>query len=119
MISDRFLDSSRAYQGGGSGLSDADITALHQIGSNGLLPDRTLVLRLDPAEAGRRADHRDASRPDRIQARDSRFHAEGDVAFFSYAERDPARVRLIDAAGDPADVTQKLLAEIADLLAPI
>lgn len=119
VISDRFLDSSRAYQGGGSGLSDADIMALHQIGSNGLLPDRTLVLRLDPAEAGRRADHRDANSPDRIQARDSRFHADVDVAFFSYAERDPARVRLIDAAGDPADVTQKLLAEIADLLAPI
>lgn len=119
VISDRFLDSSRAYQGGGSGLSDADIMALHQIGSSGLLPDRTLVLRLDPAEAGRRADERDASSPDRIQARDSRFHADVDVAFFSYAERDPARVRLIDAAGDPADVTQRLLAEIADLLAPI
>jgi dTMP kinase len=51
VISDRFLDSSRAYQGGGSGLSDADILTLHQIGSDGLMPDRTLVLRLDPAEA--------------------------------------------------------------------
>ncbi len=118
VISDRFIDSSRAYQGGGSGLSDADIMALHQIGSNGLLPDRTLVLRLDPAEATRRADDRDASRPDRIQARDSRFHADVDVAFFSFAERDPARVRLIDAAGDPGDVTNRLIVEIADLLEP-
>lgn len=118
VISDRFLDSSRAYQGGGSGLSDADILALHQIGSNGLMPDRTLVLRLDPAEATRRADQRDASRPDRIQARDSSFHADVDVAFFSYAERDPGRVRLIDAAGDPVDVTRRLIAEIADLLEP-
>ncbi len=118
VISDRFLDSSRAYQGGGSGLSDSDIMGLHQIGSNGLLPDRTLVLRLDTAEAGRRANERDASRPDRIQARDSRFHADVDVAFFSYAERDPGRVRLIDAAGDPADITNRLIAEIADLLEP-
>lgn len=116
VISDRFIDSSRAYQGGGSGLSDADILALHKIGSNGLMPDRTLVLRLDPAEAARRAAIRDDSRPDRIGGRDSGFHADVDVAFFSYAERDPARIRLIDAAGDPADVTSRLMAEIADLM---
>ena len=47
VISDRFIDSSRAYQGAGAGLSDADIMALHHIGSRGMLPDRTLVLRLD------------------------------------------------------------------------
>ncbi len=119
VISDRFLDSSRAYQGGGSGLSDADIMTLHQIGSNGQMPDRTLVLRLDPAEAAHRANQRDLSRPDRIQARDSSFHADVDVAFFSYAERDPARIRLIDAAGKPADVTNRMIAEIADLLAAV
>ena len=116
VISDRFIDSSRAYQGGGSGLSDTDILALHKIGSNGLMPDRTLVLRLDPAEAARRAAIRDDSRPDRIGGRDPGFHADVDVAFFSYAERDPARIRLIDAAGDPADVTSRLMAEIADLM---
>lgn len=116
VISDRFIDSSRAYQGGGSGLSDADILALHKIGSNGLMPDRTLVLRLDPAEAARRAAIRDDSRPDRIGGRDPGFHADVDVAFFSYAERDPARIRLIDAAGDPADVTSRLMTEIADLM---
>lgn len=116
VISDRFIDSSRAYQGGGSGLSDTDILALHKIGSNGLMPDRTLVLRLDPAEAARRAAIRDDSRPDRIGGRDSGFHADVDVAFFSYAERDPARIRLIDAAGDPADVTSRLMTEIADLM---
>ena len=116
VISDRFIDSSRAYQGGGSGLSDTDILALHKIGSNGLMPDRTLVLRLDPAEAARRAAIRDDSRPDRIGGRDSGFHADVDVAFFSYAERDPTRIRLIDAAGDPADVTSRLMAEIADLM---
>jgi dTMP kinase len=118
VISDRFLDSSRAYQGGGSGLSDTDIMTLHQIGSNGLMPDRTLVLRLNPTEAAQRADSRDDSRPDRIQGRDAGFHADVDIAFFSYAERDPERVRLVDAAGKPADVTKRLIAEIADLLVP-
>lgn len=117
VISDRFLDSSRAYQGGGSGLSDADILALHRIGSNGLLPDRTLVLRLDAAEASRRALVRDDNKPDRIGGRATDFHADVDVAFVSYAERDP-RVRLIDASGKPQDVTARLLAEISDLLQP-
>lgn len=117
VISDRFIDSSRAYQGGGSGLSDADILTLHDIGSRGLLPDRTLVLRLDTTESARRAAVRDGGKPDRIQGRDTRFHADVDMAFVSYAERDP-RVRLVNADGSPLDVTARLLAEIADLLAP-
>lgn len=119
VISDRFLDSSRAYQGGGSGLSDADILALHQIGSNGMIPDRTLVLRLERAEATRRAAIRDDNRPDRIGGRNSTFHSDVDIAFFSYAEKDPARVRLIDASGDATDVTNRLIGEIADLLKPL
>ncbi len=116
IISDRFIDSSRAYQGGGSGLSDADILTLHNIGSNGLMPDRTFVLRLDPKEAIGRAATRDSNRPDRIQGRDDSFHSDVDVAFVSYAERDP-RVRLIDASGKPEEVTIRLLAEVTDLLA--
>lgn len=116
VIADRFVDSSRAYQGGGSGLSDADILALHEIGSHGLMPDRTLVLRLDQHEAARRAAIRDENRHDRIQGRNADFHSDVDIAFVGYAERD-VRVRLIDAEGDPAAVTVRLLAEIADLLA--
>lgn len=115
VISDRFIDSSRAYQGGGSGLSDSDILALHEIGSRGLLPDRTLVLRLDPAKATRRAGARDDGKSDRIQARELGYHADVDMAFVSYAEREP-RVRLVNAEGIPAEVTERLLAEIADLL---
>lgn len=115
VISDRFIDSSRAYQGTGSGLSDSDIMVLHSFGSRGLLPDRTLVLRLDPAEAGRRAALRDQGQADRIQSRDPSFHSEVDIAFVSFAENDP-RVRLVDASGDAATVTARLLAEIDDLL---
>ena len=116
IISDRFIDSSRAYQGAGSGLSDADLLELHRVGSNGLMPDRTLVLRLNAAEAAKRAAIRDDSRPDRIGGREPSFHADVDIAFFGYAENDPDRVRLIDAAGSAEDVTARLMAEIADLL---
>ena len=115
VIADRFIDSSRAYQGAGSGLSDADILTLHSIGSRGLMPDRTLVLRLDTQEAANRAATRDGNRPDRIQGRAETFHSDVDVAFVGYAERDP-RVRLVDASGSPETVTERLLAEVADLL---
>jgi dTMP kinase len=117
VISDRFIDSSRAYQGAGSGLSDADIMALHHIGSQGILPDRTLVLRLDSKEAANRAAARDQNQPDRIQGRVETFHADVDIAFVSFAESEQ-RVRLVDASGAPHEVTMRLLAEISDLLEP-
>ena len=117
VISDRFIDSSRAYQGAGSGLSDADIMALHHIGSRGMLPDRTLVLRLDTKEAANRAAARDQNQPDRIQGRVETFHADVDIAFVSFAESEQ-RVRLVDASGGPHEVTVRLLAEISDLLEP-
>jgi dTMP kinase len=115
VIADRFIDSSRAYQGAGSGLSDDDIMTLHGIGSRGLLPDRTLVLRLDPKEAAQRAATRDQNRPDRIQGRAEDFHSDVDIAFVGYAECEP-RVRLVDASGTAADVTARLVAQISDLL---
>lgn len=117
VISDRFIDSSRAYQGAGSGLSDADIMALHHIGSRGMLPDRTLVLRLDSKEAANRAAARDQNQPDRIQGRVETFHADVDIAFVSLAESEQ-RVRLVDASGAPHEVSMRLLAEISDLLEP-
>lgn len=116
VISDRFLDSSRAYQGGGLGLSDVEILGLHQIGSNGLMPDRTLVLTLDSAEAATRAAIRDNNQPDRIGGRQASFHSDVDAAFRRFAAKEPARVRLIDAAGKSEDVTKRMLSEIADLL---
>ena len=117
VISDRFIDSSRAYQGAGSGLSDSDIMALHHIGSRGMLPDRTLVLRLDSKEAANRAAARDQNQPDRIQGRVETFHADVEIAFVSFAESEQ-RVRLVDASGGPHEVTVRLLAEISDLLEP-
>jgi dTMP kinase len=117
VICDRYLDSSRAYQGGGSGLFDEDIMALHRIGSKGYLPDRTLVLELPGDEAARRAAARDDNIHDRIGGRDAHFHAHVAAAFRRFAGQDPERIRLIGASGAAAEVTQRLLVEIADLLA--
>jgi dTMP kinase len=75
------------------------------------------VLRLDTKEAASRAAARDQNQPDRIQGRTENFHSDVDIAFVSFAEREP-RVRLVDASGTADEVTARLLAEIADLLDP-
>ncbi len=116
VITDRFLDSSRAYQGGGSGLNDHDIITLHQIGSGGMLPDRTIILELPEAEAAARAAMRDDGKADRIGGRSSAFHNIVHDSFVRFAAQDPARVRVVDASGKSAGVTARLMAEIGDLL---
>lgn len=116
VISDRFIDSSRAYQGVSLGLGDGDIMELHRIGSDGFLPHRTLVLDLNDAEAARRASARDNGLSDRIGGRDAKFHANVRRAFQAFAANEPDRIRLIDAAGEAGDVTTRLLAAITDLL---
>ncbi|ANI76661.1 MULTISPECIES: dTMP kinase [Sphingobium] len=116
VLSDRFLDSSRAYQGMGE-LSDADILALHDVGSGGFLPDRTFILTLPEAEAEARANVRDGGEADRIGGRDRAFHQRVAQAFTRFAAEDPVRIRPIDASGDPAQVTARLLEAIRDLLA--
>lgn len=116
VLSDRFLDSSRAYQSGASGLDDADILTLHRIGSEGRLPDRTLLLTMSAEEAATRANARDVDGADRIGGRGAAFHARVAEAFRRYAADEPERFRAIDAAGDAEDVTARLLVAISDLM---
>jgi dTMP kinase len=112
VLCDRFVDSSRAYQGGGSGLSDDDVMALHAIGSEGLLPDLTILLTLDPAEAQARLALRDPDGADRIGGRSADYHARVAAAFRRFAEADPTRFALIDASGSPQDVHARILAAV-------
>lgn len=115
VLSDRFLDSSRAYQGIGD-LEDADILALHRIGSADFAPDRTFFLTLPEAEAEARARSRDGDASDRIGGRDRAFHRRVAEAFARIAAQEPDRVRSVDAAGEPASVTARLLEALDDLL---
>jgi dTMP kinase len=116
VLCDRFLDSSTAYQGIVGGVGAAAVRALHDIGSHGLLPDRTLLLQLDQAEATLRTVRRDTAGADRFGARDHAFHAAVARAFESLAIREPDRFRRIDAAGAPEEVTARLVEALADLL---
>lgn len=114
VLSDRFVDSSLAYQGAAGGLGIERLRELHDFATGGFLPDRTLVLSL--AEGHERAKARDRDTVDRIGGRPDDFHQRVELAFRTIAAEEPARVRLIDASGSQAEVTQRLLAAVADLL---
>ena len=116
VLSDRFLDSSIAYQGGAGGVGADAIRRLHEIGSNGLLPDRTLLLELPAGQAASRASERDRGAGDRIGSRASDYHAGVTAAFRGIAEEEPDRFRIVDASGSPDEVTRRLLAELEGLL---
>jgi dTMP kinase len=114
VISDRFVDSSLAYQGVAGGLGADKVRALHHLATGSFLPDRTLVLVL--GEGFERARARDQDEVDRIGGRATDYHHKVDQAFRAIAEQEPERVRLVDAAGSPEQVTQRLLGTLADLL---
>ncbi len=115
VICDRFVDSTRAYQGA-QDIDDAAILALHGFGAKGLLPDRTLVLEIDHHQGAERAAARDAGALDRFAQRGPDFHAAVADAFRQIAEREPDRVRIVDATADADTVTARLLEALADLL---
>lgn len=115
VLSDRFIDSSLAYQGGAGGLGIERVRELHRFATGGFLPDRTLVLLLE--EGKQRASQRDGHSGDRIGGRGDDFHRKVALAFDIIAREESERVRVVDAAGSRADVTERLLAAIADLLA--
>lgn len=115
-ICDRFVDSSRAYQGGGGGLSDAEVMELHRIGSQGLLPDLTLLIEVSPQVAAARAAARDLDGADRIGGRGEGYHAKVAAAFGAFAEAEPARFARINGNGDAAGVHDAVVAALRPLL---
>jgi dTMP kinase len=116
VLSDRFLDSSIAYQGGAGGLGADVIRELHMVGSGGFLPDRTLLLELPGDAAAERAALRDAGGGDRIGSRSSEYHVRVAASFRSVAMEEPDRFRIIDASGAPEAVTERVLDALHDLL---
>lgn len=116
VICDRYIDSTRAYQGLAGGIDDDAIRALHEIGSQGLLPDRTFLLALPTAVGAARAAARDGDAADRFARRNTDFHAAVAQAFESFAAHEPARFTRIDAALPPPAVTATMLDALSDLL---
>ena len=92
VICDRFLDSSRAYQGAAGGMGDAAIRMLHDFGSDGLVPDLTIVITADPDQVQQRLAMRDGDDSDAIGGRDMAYHSAVNAAFARFAEEEPDRI---------------------------
>ncbi|WP_313348593.1 dTMP kinase [Stenotrophomonas sp.] len=107
VLSDRFTDSSYAYQGGGRGLEPEWIADLERR-AVGLLPGLTLLLDVDVAVGRARANGRDLW-PDRIESEQDDFFQRVRAVFRQRAAQDPERFRLIDAGQDQAGVAAQVV----------
>lgn len=113
VLCDRYYDSTYAYQAGGRGLDETLVRQSNVLGSCGRVPDRTLVLDLDPALGYARAT---AAGADRMEAEGLAFQERVRTAYLRLASEEPARVRVVDASGEKDAVTARLIAALEDLL---
>ncbi len=112
VLLDRFVDSSLAYQGAGRGLGVEAIRSLNELATGGLRPDRTLLLRIDPAVGRERIGGRD---PDRLEREPPEFFEAVAGAYDELAAAEPDRIAVIDAAQPPERVLADALAAIGDV----
>jgi len=109
VLLDRFVDSSLAYQGAGRGLGVEEVRRLNAFATGGLAPDRTLLLRLDPAVGRERIAGREA---DRLERAGEAFFAAVARAYDELAAAEPDRFVVIDAAQAPERVLADALAAL-------
>lgn len=107
VLSDRFSDSTFAYQGYGRGLPLETLRLINAFACDGLTPDLTLLLDVDPATAAARMRRREAETEtpaDRIERAGDDFHARLRAGFRELAAAEPVRIKVVDANGTPDEV---------------
>jgi dTMP kinase len=114
VVLDRFVDSSLVYQGVGRWLGIDAVRAINAFATDGLTPDRTLLLTLSPALGRIRSRGRDAV-PDRLEREDDVFFERIAAAYGRLAETEPRRIRAIDADQPAEAVLAQALRELSDL----
>lgn len=121
VLCDRFMDSSRVYQGITGNLEQPFITALERVAVNGVVPDCTIIFDLPAAIGLERARKRSAGpdeQPDRFEKEELETHEKRREAFLDIAEREPLRCRVVDATQTQEAIAAQVLA-IAEPLLPI
>lgn len=111
VLSDRFADSTTAYQGAGRDISADTIDALHEIATRGVWPDLTIVLDLDPEIGLKRAGAKRGL--DRIEAETLAFHRRVRDGFLKIAKNDPKRMHVIDGS-QSSDAVASAIRAIVD-----
>ena len=112
VVTDRFVDSSIAYQGRGRNQPIQDVAGLNRWATGGLQPDLTVLLDLHPAEGlGRRAPS-----ADRLEAEPADFHQRVRAGFLSQADAEPHRYLVIDATRPADEISREVQDAIHDML---
>jgi dTMP kinase len=112
VVTDRYVDSSLAYQGAGRELPLADIAALNKWATGGLIPDLTIVLDLSPTTGlGRRL-----SSADRLESEPVEFHQRVRDAFLRIAAAEPSRYLVVDAARPEIEVSREIQLRVRQVL---
>ncbi|GAB1328407.1 dTMP kinase [Streptomyces sennicomposti] len=101
VITDRYIDSSVAYQGAGRDLSPTEIARISRWATNGLVPHLTVLLDVSPETARERF----TEAPDRLESEPAEFHARVRAGFLALAAADPGRYLVVDAGQEPEAVT--------------
>ncbi|MER7151736.1 dTMP kinase, partial [Streptomyces lydicus] len=101
VLTDRYIDSSVAYQGAGRNLAPTEIARINRWATDGLVPHLTVLLDISPETARERF----TEAPDRLESEPAAFHQRVRAGFLTLAAADPARYLVVDAGQEPEDVT--------------
>lgn len=104
VITDRYMDSSIAYQGAARGLGIETITGLNKWAVDELMPDLTILLDLDPVIGATRI----GSEKDRLESAGDEFHAQVRRTFLELAAREPDRFTVVDASRSPEEISEEI-----------
>jgi dTMP kinase len=116
VLTDRYIDSSVAYQGAGRSLGADAVRSINEWATSGLLPDLTVLLDVDPAVGRQRRTSGDAAE-DRLESEADDFHTRIRNAFLSLAAARPERYLVLPAHLPVADLAARILARVDALLA--
>ena len=117
VVTDRYVDSSIAYQGAGRELDDGDIAALSRFATDGLVPDLTVLLDIPSAFSRARRAHDPARRgDDRLEALPEEFHERVRARFLALAEAEPQRYLVLDGTMPREQVQERIRARVRDVV---
>jgi dTMP kinase len=112
VVTDRYVDSSLAYQGAGRRLPVSEVAGLNRWATGGLVPDLTILLDLTPIEGLMRRERS----ADRLEAEPTEFHQRVRSGFLALAEAEPERYLVLDATRPPAEISRAIQERVRGML---
>lgn len=118
VVTDRFTDSTLAYQGTARGIGFETVLAVHRLALGDLWPDITICTNVDVQVGLSRAHKRNATRPDevRLDQQSLEFHLRVAEGYRKIAELEPQRFRIVDGRGSPEEVAHRIWEKLALLV---